>query len=234
VAVNAAMFVIPLLVSLLADHSLRPVQLERRGVEQLPVATAEHDGLRLTAFVMSDHDESQLHLELKNVSAGHVLVFDPDDGPARIWDASGFVLEKRSSNEDWRRRGFDAGCTRYGPGPKLELREGEAWESWSKLGNLEQSWARARPPRDWPKARLRLDNVSGLVTLTRVRVRVFAPHTSSVPAWKYFSFFPTQLADDDIPSVEVKVELGRALYVLPPEEGRALRDGMPPGCSCFR
>ena len=143
------------------------------------------------------------------------------------------MLEKQSSNEPWRRRAFDEGCTRHLPDSPIESKQGERWQSWSTLGNLEQSWVRARPPREWPEAHLRLDNVTGVVELHSVRIKVFAPRTSSVPNWRKFGFFP-RIADTELPSVEVDVPLDQPLYVLPPEEGRVLRDGPIEACGDIR
>lgn len=218
----------------LAERSAEPVP-ERPAAPaspvHLPSNVGEANGLRLSAFLTEEPDGRRLHLELENLSDVEVGIFDPLDGPAAIWDERGFVLEKRSSNEEWRRRGLDEGCVRSLPESLLRLKRGEVWKSVTPLADLQQSWDRAQAPLEWPDAHLGPDNVLALIELRRVRVRVFAPSKLSRPGYGPAGIFPTELADSAMPSVEVEVPLARPLYVLPPEPGPVL--GSPRACSCY-
>jgi len=198
-----------------------------------PAEIPEPNGLQLDAFVTEESDGRRLHVELTNLSAVEVAVFDPEDGPAPIWDDWGFVLEKRSSNDVWRRAVLKEGCVWQFPGSLLRLAPGEVWTSVSPLPDLQQSWVRDRPPRDPPTAELRPDNVLAAIAITDIRVKVLTPLSSSVPRRGPMGLFPTDPTSPPIPSVEVEVPLARPIYVLPPTDGPVLHDGGISLCGCM-
>ena len=183
-----------------------------------PSVVAEQNGLRLTAFVVDEPARTLVHVELASLSRTDLVVLEPWGAPATIWGSSGFVLEKRSSDEEMLWAAQEAGC--LGPVlplPAFRLAPEETWKSDLELPMLVQSWSRRRPPARRPKAELRPENLDALVVLTRVRVKVFAPRELTVDM--RWGGFPEEFTDPEIPSVELELKLSRPLFVLQPDAG---------------
>jgi hypothetical protein len=222
----------------LIDLDRAPLRARHQPWERSSVRsfTAERNGLELTVveYVLLSR-VTLLTISVLNRSGPEVLVWDPELPPDPIWDARGFVLEKRSSKEYWIRHARACDLELHDV-HTVSLRRGERWNVTMELRPM-QSWFRDRPPAAPDLGRV-VDTLSEVldaigspeyravasepaeVALLDLRVKITTPAAYSMHGPH---FYPTNLSDDEIPWVELSVPLTHPLIVGSPRYEPPLR-----------